>query len=180
MTGDEDRSKSPATTNRTFRLDAEAARLLEKESKERDISINAIVNELIVRDLRRDRDFRGVRIFPTSIQVLRLLTEEPSDDKILEIANKLLNDSVHLELYRRMIGDFTLENVLAAMKRNYEFVETRHDHKRIIILALYAGRKWSLLNGAIWQGLFKLAGLEVEYSVDENSVKFEFESMPEK
>jgi hypothetical protein len=168
--------KTARTTNKTFRLDKSAARLLEQESKERDLSANAIVNELILKNLRREREFRSMRTFPVSVQTLRILTEELSDEKVVEIGKRLVNDELLKEFYFRIIGNMTPENILQAMKRNYETTEAEHGGKKVLILALYAGRKWSLLTGILWQTILASAGMEVKFSADENAVIFEYDS----
>jgi len=166
--------ESQTTANKTFRLSTSAIQLLEQEAHDKQESVNAVINELVLKNLKNERDLRGTTTFPVSIQTLRLLSEELSDEKISEIANKLLNDGVQREFYHHVIGTMTPEGVLQAMKRHYHLSETETGGRRILILSLYCGKKWSLLTGLIWQALLASAGLDVKLSTDDNSAMFEY------
>ena len=164
--------------NRTFRLDIPAIRLLEQEAKEKGLSTNTIVNRLILRNLRRERELRTSRTFSVTAQTLRLLTEELSDEKIIEIGKKLAKDDIRQSFYKEVFGEMTPDAIIDAMKRNHDSSESEHGKRKILILALYAGRKWALLEGIVYQTLLASAGLETKFSVDENSVIFEYEVKP--
>ena len=81
--------KAEETTNKTFRLEFPATHLLEQEMEDRNLSANAIVNELILKDLRRDRGLRASKPVCAASLIIRLLAEEISEEKVIEIGEKL-------------------------------------------------------------------------------------------
>src|SRR5271157_5511986 len=72
------------TTNKTFRLDRSEFDILAREAKERNVSPNEIVSELIAEDLDREHYLRALKTIRVSSLMLKLITEVISDEKIIE------------------------------------------------------------------------------------------------
>ena len=160
--------------NKTFRLNAEASHLLEQEARDRNISVNAVVNRLILNNLKRDRALCAVKRIHVPSQSVRLVTEGLSGEKMAEIGKELANDVVLRNLPIGVAGTMSGESVLETMKLLYEVHESGPDGRKLVFLVHYAGSKWSLLCGSFWKALFASAGTSVEFSTDDNAVAFKF------
>jgi len=59
------------------------------------------------------------------------------------------------------------------MKLYDDCSESKSNGRMVLILAHYAGPKWSLLVGTFWKTLFASVGIDVKFSFDDNAVVFE-------
>jgi hypothetical protein len=166
------------TRTKTFRLSEEAAWIIEHESKDRGLSENLIANELITNQLRRLRVERqlGLNTISLSDSIVRAILDNVSDDVIIEIADQssectLLADAP-LELY----GSRSCESVISMMKLCHEVAETSNSGKRVLVMTHFGGKKYSLLVGKMYEGMFARTGTKVKLLLDENHVVFTVES----
>ena len=167
--------KEESTTNRTFRLENSSSHLLEQEALDRNISANSVVNELIQKDLMRDRGFRAVRMIHAPALTLNLLTKDLPDDVVTEAAEKAANDALLRDVTIEVGQSMSAESILKTIKLLYDCSETEYDGRGKIIAAHYAGQKWSLFLGTLWKALFASVGCNAKFSADDNAVIFEFE-----
>ena len=110
--------------NKTFRLNIEAYHLLEQEARDRNLSANAVINNLILNNLKRDRALCAVKRIHVPSQSIRLVTEGLSDERMSEIGRELANDMVLRDLPIGVSGTMSAESVLETMKLLYEFHES--------------------------------------------------------
>jgi len=164
-----------ATTNRTFRLESSASHLLEQEALDRNISANSVINELIQKDLMRERGFRAVRMIHVPALAIGLLTRDIPEELVIEAAQKAASDALLKDVQVEVGGSMSSESVLKIIKLLYDCSESEYDGKGKVIVAHYAGRKWSLFLGTLWKSLFASSGKNANFSVDDNAVIFEFE-----
>ena len=162
--------KNDSVIHRTFRFEREAMEILEQESKERRQSENSIVNQLILKNLKAERIHRRLREVHLHAMTARALLEETSDEKIIEVATSDANDPVLKNIFVEVGGIFSADSILDKMKLFYDVSWTEHDGRKIVIVAHFGGRKYSLLIGTMFENLFKLTGKEVDLAIDENAV----------
>ena len=171
-----DHHKAEETRNKTFRLKLAASNLLDQEAGDRGLSDNVIINELILKDLRRERGLRSLKPIQADSLTIRLLAEEVSEEKIVEIGEKTANDVLLRDVPFEVTGSMSSESIVQTMKLYYDCSESKYSGRRILIVAHYAGSKWSLLVGTFWKTLLASVGSDVKFSIDDNAVVFEFES----
>lgn len=165
------------TINRTIRLSKQAAALLEKESRDRATSENTVVNDLIMRNLRAERGTRQLKMVHLNSMVVKELLESLSDEKIIEIGKNEANDVLERNVLLEVDGIVSPKSVLDVMKLYHDVSESEYNGKKIVIMAHYAGKKYSLLAGTMYKTLFALAGATVEFSIDDNAIIFDLNSV---
>ena len=170
------------TANKTFRLDRSEFDTLVREAKERNVSPNEIVSELIEQDLDREHYLRALKTLRVSSLMLKLITEAIPDEKIVEIAEKLASDALERNLPFEIAGDLSQESIVKTMKffagaHSYEYAETEHEGNKVIILAHYVGRSFSLLLGTFWTSLLSSIDKKASFSIDDSAVVMKFEKL---
>ncbi|MGA2874693.1 MAG: hypothetical protein ABSE82_04045 [Nitrososphaerales archaeon] len=161
--------------NKTFRLSNEASRLLEQEANDRNESANAIINRLIMKNLKTERAMNAVKVIHAFSQTIRALSEEVSNERMAEMGKELANDVVLRDLPIRVSGTMSAESILDTIKSIYEVHESEHDGRKMVFIVHYAGSKWSSLCGSFWKAMFESVGTKVELAIDDNAVVFKFE-----
>lgn len=170
-------TRNQYTTNRTFRLLKSAADVLEQVSRDRSLSENAIINELIMKNLRVETVERQLKPVSLPAMTFRALFEKLPAEKVIEVAKNDANDGLIRNVFIEADGVLSPKSILRAMKTHHDVSETHYDGKMKVVLAHYAGRNYSLLVGTMYQTLFALAGLKVEFSIDEDGVLFDLGSL---
>ena len=170
-------SQNDHTENRTFRLPKEAYHLLELESRDRGISENTIVLELIMKDLRARRAHRQLKPIHFPAITVRALLENLPDDKLIEVASNAAEDVLVQNIPIEIGGDLSARSIVEMMKSCNDVAQTQHREKQILIISHYAGRKFSLFAGTMYKGLFSKAGANVEFTFDDAAVVFDLDSL---
>ena len=85
---------STKTTTMTFRIYGIILRELRKEAKDREISINVLVNQVFRRYIEQDSYEPKVGTIPIAKPVVMELFENISEAKIIEIAQNVGKDAV--------------------------------------------------------------------------------------
>ena len=75
------------------------------------------------------------------------------------------------ELY----GGGSYESVVRTMKVLHDVLETESNGKRVLVMSHFAGRKYSLLVGIMYETLFARYGARVKFVTNENHVTFTIE-----
>ena len=170
-------SKKPGGSSvRSFRIENSNIELLEREARARDVSPNAIVNELIEKDLRRARGLRGVKNMVITAYTLRLLTERIPPEAIIEIAEKNAKDHLIRNIPRQQWGSMSAKSILETIKLDWECDETEIDGKKVIIVQLFCGRNFSFFFGETFKHTFASVGVNVKYTYDDDATVFEFDT----
>jgi predicted DNA-binding ribbon-helix-helix protein len=171
------------TTNKTFRLDRSKFDSLARAAKQRNVSPNEVVTELIAEDLDKEHFLSALKMLRVSSLMLKLITEAVPDEKIIEIGERLANDVLQRNLPFEVAGDLSKDSILKTMKyfagaHSYEFSEAEHEGKKVVILAHYVGRSYSLLIATYWESLLASIGVNVSFLIDDSAVVLKFEKTP--
>jgi len=160
---------------RSFRLENSNIELLEREAQARNVSSNAIVNELIGKGLRKERGMRGVKYTYLTAYTVRLLTERLTPEEILEIADKAAKDQLHRNILWQQGGSHSARAILEAIKLYWECDESEIEGRKILIVELFCGRNFSFYFGETFKLNFASMGASVNYTYDDDATIFEFD-----
>ncbi len=132
------------TRNKTFRLDELTCEILEREAIDRNVSVNEMINELILKEFSQGTIFKSRKIIRVNLLTLQLITEALPDEKIIEIGEKIASDALLKDLPLEIAGDASLKAIQKTMKFlaghwDFEYSEVEHAGKKVIILAHYVG-----------------------------------------
>lgn len=171
------RSKSVV---RSFRLDEDVDKSLQKYALQEGISINSLVNRGLRRyvlwDINASR-FGGVTLAGASLtRIMNYL----SDDEVREYAQWVADNSVR-DFVTFFFGEVTLRTLLQGLKLladyggHFEYEESTSGDVKTVVLKHGRGIKWSI-HYEEWVRLAveKLLGLKVETERTENQVIFRF------
>jgi hypothetical protein len=170
------RGKTEGTMNKTFRLDKSLVELLENEARIRNVTTNALVSDLIDKDLRKGYALRGINTVLVPALAMKLFTEGLStDETIVEIAEKVSKDALGRTVPRKLGGSMSVEAILQAVKLLNECDESEQNGKKMLIISHYCGRNYSLFLGAFHKAVFASVGANVNYSISDDAVILQFD-----
>jgi len=167
-------------TTRTIRLPEYLDNLLERDSEDKRISINSLVNSLITRYAEWDRYTDKIGFISLPREVIKLLLDSIDDEKIRQLAERF--GSRHAEEYmmfwfKRLSPDTFLDQLAlfcryAGLAR-YEIETNGRD--KVIVLHHELGRKWSIFLGHIIVQIMKNTIKVVpKFDITEYSIVFRF------
>ena len=155
---------------------------LVRDAKERDVSVNTAVNELLIDYVENYLPMTQLKPLSLPASLVKLLSEAIPEDKIDEIAKKHANDPIQRGFFIKTRGEFTPDNIIDFMQTSskydyHRFANPDHGSKSTVIILVHnVGRNWSLYLASYWKELLRLVGLlDVRTSVDDNAAIFEFE-----
>jgi hypothetical protein len=160
---------------RSFRVDQAALEIIEKDAQEKNISVNTLVNQLILAYVNLDRYLDQFPMIKIASEGFGLLLDGVSDEYAKESARKLALNIVQSQIMSRR-GDLSLSAILEHFRTVSEYSkvftlkEAESNGKKIITLYHRYGRK-----GSIWYleyvvSLLELAGVHPKIKTTENSV----------
>jgi len=85
------------TVTRSFRINESAFLALEEEAKKRNISLNAVVNQLILSYANFDRYFQRLGMLKMSKVTFRKILKAAADKEIVELAREVAQSSSFLQ-----------------------------------------------------------------------------------
>jgi hypothetical protein len=172
--------RSEETLNRAFRLNKVALDVLHQEAKKRSVTVNTIVNELVMKYVMVDRIMKKYQPVIVASSTLKLFAETLSEDRIIEIAEEAANDVLLKDFPADETGDESAAGVLQALKvfslvtGEYDYSEEEYGEKKIVILAHDAGKNWSLFTAMYWKNLLSHKGVDVKISATEKVAVIQF------
>ena len=129
------KDRSEKTFSRAFRLNQVALDALHQEAKNRNMTVNTIVNELVEKHITVDRTMKKYHPMIVPSSVLRLFTEALSEDKIIEMAEESANDVLLKDFPAEITGDESAAGILQTLKAfslatgEYEYSEEEYGGK---------------------------------------------------
>jgi len=85
------------TVTRSFRINESAFLALEEEAKKRNISLNTVVNQLILSYANFDRYFQRLGMLKMSKVTFRKILKAAADKEIVELAREVAQNSSFLQ-----------------------------------------------------------------------------------
>jgi hypothetical protein len=139
--------KRGGTVTRSFRIDEPAFKVLQEEAEKRSVSVNTLLNQLVVRYANFDRFLHRLHGFPIPGDVVKDLLQAIPDEKLKEIATQ--HGGYNECITYVFKGEFTLPAFLETMRTSFkhspvEYNEVVRGSKRNLTLVHEMGSKYSL------------------------------------
>ena len=169
------------SVNRTFRVDQAALEITEKDAKDKNISTNTLVNQLLLAYANFDRYYEQFPMIKIFSSVFRDLLEGVSEDYAKRAGKDLARNLVRAVIVSRR-GEVNLSTLLDQFRlvSNYSgiftFKESEVSGKKILTLYHRFGMKGSFYFGAYLVALFELVNMQPRLTLTDNSIQATLES----
>jgi hypothetical protein len=173
----EDHSKE--TLNRAFRLNKNALDALHQEARERNMTVNTIVNEMVMKHVTVDRTIKHHHPVIIASSVFRQFSEALSEDRVIKIAEEAANDILIGDFPVEIAGDDSAAGILLALKLfslagEYEYSEEEFGGNKTVILIHDVDKNWSLFTATFWKTKLNHKGVEVKISTTDKAAVLQF------
>jgi hypothetical protein len=165
------------TAIRSFRVDEAALEVIEKEAKTRSVSVNTLVNQMLVSFVNFDRYLEPLSMVKISSDCFRDLLEAASDEEVFKAGSRTgMNTMRSVILERR--GMIDLESILDHLKTMSEYAkifrysETSNNGKRTITLIHKWGKKGSVYYSGVMSSTLGMVGVKAKILTADNFVSF--------
>jgi hypothetical protein len=165
------------TTIRSFRVDEAALEVIEKEAKARGVSVNALVNQLLISYVNLDRYLEPLSMVKMSSDAFRDLLEAASDEEVFEAGIRTAANTIRSVILSRR-GTIDLESILEHLKtmseyaKIYRYSEASNKRKRTITLIHKWGKKGSLYYSGVLTAMLGMVGVTTKIVTADNFVSF--------
>jgi hypothetical protein len=163
----------------TFRLDESIANKLDDEAKSRQVSLNALTNQILHRFVEWDRYEQKIRIVPVTTPVLMEFLNRMTREEIENIAKTVGKNTVEeitLLVKKRLDVDSFVSWYLERMK-SCSVIEEDNDNEthKMYILSHELGYNWSLLHKTILESVFsQKLNVPLETQISNGTLAFRF------
>jgi len=165
------------TVAKSFRINQQAIEALGEEARKQTISLNTLVNQLLVGYSEAGRyvkQMHGLTLTrQTFVEMLNVLPE----DKMIEIgraAGKNTPVAIITSKHGKMTVDGIIEylHFLSSYANLFEYSETEENGHWTITLTHELRRKWSLFLAGYFDEAFAAVGVKCKYTVLDSSTAF--------
>lgn len=166
------------TVTRSFRIKESAFNALQEEAEKRNVSINTLLNLLLLSFSEYDRFLEEFHMLKLSRPTLRRILQASSDQAIKD-AGRAAGSTVPKSFLLAKAGAVNRENVLDYLRlmsqyaNLFEFNITRTGRASTVTLVHDLGMKGSQFFGEYVKSAMKSVGFEDDIEFDENSVTIE-------
>lgn len=163
----------------TFRLDENISNKLEDEAGSRQISLNALTNQVLHRFVEWDRYEQKTRMIPVTMPILMELLNRITKEEIENIAKTVGKNTVEeitLFVKKKMDVDSFVSWYLERMESCSVIVEDKDDEShKMYILRHELGYNWSLLHKTILESVFsQRLNIPIETQISNGTLAFRF------
>jgi hypothetical protein len=164
---------------RTFRLDSVALEKLEKEASRRKVTVNALVNQILLTYTDFELHFSQYPMIRIPSNVFGYALEGVSAEYAKELGTRVARNPARFDILATE-GVVNLENLLAHFQlmsdysNVYSFRHTDRGGRRTVTLYHRWGRKGSTYFGQYLVELFDMIGLRTKLASTEHSVTVEY------
>jgi hypothetical protein len=167
--------KRKMTTTRSFRVDEVALEAIEKDAAARNISVNTLVNQLLLSYANFDRYFMQVSMIKIGSDAVGYMLDEVSDEVASEMGRRTATNfvkSVILSKHGVLNIDTLLDyfRMMSDYGKVYSFSESELDRRRSVTLIHKWRRKGSLYYTQYITSAFEMVGIQPKLSTTEGSV----------
>jgi hypothetical protein len=168
----------PRTATASFRLDESALATLQEDAKTQNVSVNTLLNQLILSYANYDRPMNRFHIVKMPASTFRYILQGANDESIIEAGTSVGND-VPRTFIQAKWGQVTVENCLEYLKtmskhaKLYDFSEVVEEGNISVTLTHDFGAKGSLFLQHYVKAIFAPMGKPLKFSANENAVVFE-------
>ena len=174
-------SSSEKLVKKSFRVSMRGYEGLEDIAKERDVSVNTVVREVVDQYVDYEYTCTKMKIQHVDVTFLRFLTDRIPKEKLVEFAKtyaRTIEGSLDLN-YKSPKPSFEtlMKTIRIYCKYNSQkLVETTHESSKIAIIIHDAGLNYSEFLANYYKTLFETIDVKIGYSSDENAVVLKFPS----
>jgi len=164
---------------RSFRVDQAALEIIERDAQEKHISVNTLVNELILAYVNLDRYLDAFPMVKISSVGIGVLLEGVSDEYAKVSARRLAQNVIQSQIMS-MRGDLSLSAILEYFRTVSEYSkvftlkEAESNGKKIITVYHRYGRKGSIWIQEYIISLLELADVHPKIKTTDNAVTATF------
>lgn len=166
------------TVTRTFRISERAFNALQDEAKHQKVSMNTLVNQVILSYTDFDRYIKKLHMLKISRPTFRKVLEAAPEDAIIQ-AGKAAGSDVPKFFILAKGGGLDLQGVLDHLRdlgdygNVYEYEETARDGRRTITLGHELGPKGTLFFAHYVQAVFENIQMSPTFTLGDNSITIE-------
>jgi hypothetical protein len=171
-------SKKEKTVTRSFRISESALQALEEDARSRNISLNTLVNQLLLAYTNWGRFIDRVGPIRTTKSAFNLILNAASDEAILEAARfsgpdtpKSIILSKHGVLSVKTVLDYVRSATMYGGYAQYSEIESQG--KTVITLMHDLGRKGSVFISSVLESILGMVDIHYVLSSSEHSVIIE-------
>ena len=160
---------------RSFRVDEAALDTIERDAKQKKISVNTLVNQLLLAYVDFDRYLEQFPMMKIVSPLFGFLLDGVSDDYAKGVGRRLAQNLVKSAVVSRR-GGFDLSTLIdhfrlvSEYSNIYTFKEAEMHGRRSITLYHRFGRKGSVYFGEYLDALFEMLEMRPKFTTTENSV----------
>ena len=170
----------PKTATASFRLDESALKTLQEDAKKQNVSVNTMLNQLVLTYANYDRPMKRFRMLKLPASSFKHILQAATDEAVVEAGNSAGRD-VPKTYIRAKWGELTVENALNYLKITadytnlFEYSEVVRAGWVNVTLTHDFGAKGSLFLQRYVQAIFEPLGKLPKFLQDENAVAFELQ-----
>jgi len=150
------------TTTMTFRVYENLIKKLKEEAEDREISVNTLVNQIFRRYVEWDSYEPKVGMIPIAKPVIIQLFENISEDKLIEIANKVGKSAV-TDIALFMKHRIDIDAFLEWFETRMKMASVEISHQRLddankthsYIIRHDFGKNWSIFHKTIFESIIQ-------------------------
>jgi hypothetical protein len=168
------------TATASFRLDEGALIALQEDAKKQNVSVNTLINQLILTYANYDRPMKRFHMVKVSASSLRHILGAAKNETIIEAGHLAGSDGPKTSILARS-GELTADSALNYLKTMgiysalFEYSDVMHGGKVSVTLTHDFGPKGSLFLQEYVRAIFEPIGRPLKFQGDENAVLFELE-----
>ena len=162
----------------SFRLDESALQALRDDAKQQNVSVNTLLNQLVLTYANYDRPMKRFRMIKLPASSFRHILQAATNEAIIEAGNSAGKDVPKTYITSKW-GERTVENALGYLKTTadhtnlFEYSEVIRGGKTNVTLTHDFGAKGSFFLQRYVQAIFEQLEKRPRFSQDENTVAFE-------
>ena len=165
------------TVAKSFRINQAALEALQEEARKQTISLNTLVNQLLVSYSEFGRYMKHVHSVMLTRQTFAEILNAAPEDKLIEAAKKA-GKSAPETIVESMYGKVTLNGLLeylhylSGYANLFEYSEKEENGHWTITMTHELGPKWSLFIGNYFSQSLESAGVKSKYKISDRSTTF--------
>jgi hypothetical protein len=167
----------PKTATASFRVDKSALEALHEDAKRQSVSVNTLLNQLLLTYAAYDRPMARFQMVKISSSTLRYILQAASDEALAE-AGEAAGNNVPMTYILAKWGRVTVENCLEYLKTTsayaklFDYSESINEGTRGVTLSHNFGAKGTLFLQHYVRAILAPVGKEPKFSSDLNAVTF--------
>lgn len=167
------------TTTRSFRVDELALEVIEKDAAKANVSVNTLVNQLLLSYANFDHYFGRFQTIKITSDAFAGLIRYVPDEGAAE-AGRLKASSIASSVILAMHGSMNLDGVLDHLKtigdysKFFTYSESEREGRRVVTLIHSFGPKGSIYFSEYLKSMFEMIGLKPKIISTEKAVNATF------